>query len=77
MRGSATTMTESWMDSGGKGDAIRVGPESYCTSAEFEPARNLQAGQGPVEGNDGSLPSAPGALGQSLWSSETVDVIAT
>lgn len=71
------TMTESGADSIVNNTLATTEAASQGTSTEFEPARNLQAGQEPSEGKDVSRASALPENGQSsLCIRETVDVIA-
>ncbi|MBN2132722.1 MAG: hypothetical protein JW741_24695 [Sedimentisphaerales bacterium] len=59
------------------GDSLKIGAASQGASTESEPARNLQAGQGPSDGKEVSRASARPENGQSsLCIIETVDVIA-
>lgn len=73
----ARTTPESWVDSSGTCDSAWSGPVSYWTSVEFDPAKNLHAGQGLPEEVERLPGSAPGAFGQSsLCNSGTSHVIA-
>ena len=73
----ATTTSESGGDSTENDTSLKTGAASQGAAMESEPARNLQAGQGPSEGKDVSRASGRPENGQSSRCiMETVDVIA-